>query len=312
MQVAVSLQLFDALETRHLNAAEIAGAVRADPRATGLLLHALVALGLLEKKSGLFSLNEISSKYLVSGSPTYLGGMILFDASLWSCWGDLEKAVKSGRPVRAADMYQTNPHETERFIAAMHSLVQARGDAGLLIRLLDFDGVRELLDVGSGPATYPIRFCRDYPDLRVTVFDLPGTLKITERYVRQAGLSDRIRLAAGDYRSDPLPDGCQMVFLSNIIHGEGSKENQRLMSKVFACLDSGGRIIIKDHILDDDLSHPPVGAIFSLLMLLTTKQGRCYSMSEVKSWLETAGFNEIKQLRLPYPLTSSLVIGTKS
>ncbi len=70
-------------------------------------------------------------------------------------------------------------------------------------------------------------------------------------------------------------------------------------------------MVIKDHILDDSLTLPPVGALFALLMLLTTEQGGCYSFNEVKAWLQQAGFKAVKEITLPAPLTSSLVVGVK-
>lgn len=311
IQVAVGLGFFDALKDGPLAASAVAAALKSDLRGTDLLLNALAAVGLLEKKEGLFALTEASSAYLVRASPKYLGGMILFESSLWDCWGALAEAVRTGKPVRAPDMYQSDPAETERFIHAMDSLVRARGDAEIVTRVLDLSGVGALLDVGSGPGTYPIYFCRKYPNLRATIFDLPGTLGITEKFVQAEGLESRIRLISGDYRADPIPGTYQMIFLSNIIHAEGSETNAQLMAKLYPCLDRGGKIVIKDHILDDSLAYPPVGAIFSLLMLLTTESGRCYSLREVKGWLEKAGFARVRQIPLPSPLTSSLVVGEK-
>ncbi len=312
IQVALSLGIFDALKDKSQDASGIASSIRADLRATELMLNALVAIGLLDKKGQLFSLSKISSTYLVTGSSKYFGGMVLFESSLWDCWGALEKAVRSGKPARAPDMYQENPEETERFIYAMHSLVETRGDAEILTERLDLSGVTELLDIGSGPGTYPIHLCRKYPGLQATIFDLPGTMKITERLVQASGLGSRIKLVTGDYRLDPIPGRYQMIFLCNIIHAESSEENSRLMAKLYPCLDEGGKIVIKDHILDETLTHPPAGAVFSLLMLLTTVHGRCYSFNEIKGWLEKAGFTRSTILPLPSPLTSSLVMGEKA
>ena len=311
IQVAVNLEIFDALKDRPQDAATIAAAIETDPRATEILLNALVALALLEKQNGFFSLNETSSTYLVQSSPKYFGAMILFDASLWAAWGELATAVRSGKPARRADMYQGNFQETERFIHAMHSLVQARGDAEILAERLDLSDVAELLDIGSGPATYPIYLLSEHPKLHATIFDLPGTMRVTESFVRASGFADRIRLITRDYRADPIPGTYQTILLSNIIHSESADQNARLMTKLYRCLDRGGKIVIKDHILDESLAHPAVGAVFSLIMLLTTERGRCYSFSEVKGWLEKAGCTGIRRIPLPPPLTSSLVIGEK-
>jgi len=310
IQTAIQLGVFECLK-KPLNISALASGLATEPRATGLLLHALVALGLLQQQKDQFSLAPVALKYLVKDSPQYYGDMILFDASLWSCWERLADAIKSGQPVRPADMYQDKPEETERFIRAMDSLVQARGDAVILAAHIEWNGVKKLLDIGSGPGNYPIYLCRQFPEIHATIFDLPETLKITRQFIQQAGLHERITLIPGDYRTDAIPGRYDVIFMSNVIHGESFEQNERLIGNVAANLEPGGKIVIKDHILDRSRAYPPVGAIFSLLMLLTTQSGRCYKFEEVKAWLEKAGLKRVKQIDLPPPLTSSLVIGEK-
>jgi len=311
IQAAEQLGLFDCIGDCSLGADQIAANLSTDPKATELLLNGLTALSLLEKTGEHFSLSAAAKTYLVAQSPKSLCGMIRFDASLWNCWEGLADAVRGGKPARPADMYQETPAETETFIQAMDSLVKARGDAEVLAHAVGWEKVTDLLDIGSGPATYPIHLCRRYPKLRATIFDLPATLTITKRYVREAGLESRIELVSGDYRCDTIPGSYDAIFLSNIIHGEGSEENQKLITKLATNLKRSGRMILKDHILDETRANPPVGAIFSLLMLLTTASGRCYSFNEVKSWLENGGLHSVRQVDLPPPLNSSLIIGEK-
>jgi SAM-dependent methyltransferase len=311
VQTAIELAVFDALEDSALTSEAVAHRLELEPKAAELLLNALAALDLLHKQGDQFSLAEAARKYLLCSSPFSVGGMIRFEGSVWNCWEKLPQAIRSGQPVRPANMYQDDPRETEIFIDAMDALVNARGDAEVIARVLEWNEIEELLDVGSGPASYPIHLCRKYPELRATIFDLPGTLALTQRYVREATMTERIRLIAGDYRNDPIPGSYDIVLLSNIIHGEGEQENLSLIDKLVANLKAGGRLIVKDHILDDSRTTPPVGAIFSLLMLLTTASGRCYSFNEIKLWMERAGLTNIEQINLPAPLTSSLVIGTR-
>ena len=311
LETAVALGIFDALKDGPVTSTVVATRLATDRRATGLLMNALVAMGLLVKEQGRFGLAPVAEEYLLSDAPRSFAGMILFDAALWDGWARLSEAVRSGRPVRQPNMFQDDSQETERFVRAMHSLVMARGDADVLADALELERVGRLLDIGSGPATYPIQFCLKHPQLRVTVFDLPGTLAVTRQFVSAAACRDRIELAAGDFTRDPLPAGFDLVFLSNIIHGEDEAANQRLMHNVAAALQSGRRIVIKDHILDVDLTSPAVGAIFSIQMLLFTR-GRDYGFEEVQEWLRRAGFSDIIQRRLEPPLTSSLVTAVKA
>ena len=154
-------------------------------------------------------------------------------------------------------------------------------------------------------------YVKNFPQLRATIVDLPGTLEITDRFVRSANLSARIELIAGDYRIDPITGCYDAILLSNIIHGENYDRNGALIRKLAANLKPDGLLIVKDHILDDSRSQPPVGAIFSLLMLLTTDGGRCYSFREIETWMKQAGMNRVEHIDLPAPMTSSLVVASK-
>ncbi len=311
VQTALRLGIFETLDKAPQSAAEVAAHLDLEPRATELLLNALAALQILNKHKDYFPLANVARQYLVRSSPEYVGGMIRFEDSLWQCWEKLPEAIRSGASARPANMYQDDPHETEIFINAMDSLVKARGDADVLGHALNWQKVADLLDLGAGPATYPIALCKQFANIQATIFDLPGTLKMTERYVGDAGMGQRIRLIPGDYRKDPIPGQYDVVFLSNIVHGEDEQNNQMLIGKLARNLKPSGQIIVKDHILDDSRVNPPVGAIFSLLMLLTTAGGRCYSFNEIKGWMERAGLRQIRQIDLPPPLTSSLVVAAK-
>lgn len=311
VQTAVSLGFFETLEHGPQSAAALASHLQLNAEATELLLNALAALTLIEKRDEQFALSDAAQTYLLKSSPSYVGGMILFEAATWESWGKLPETLRTGKPARVPDMYQQAPDETEIFINAMDSLVKARGDTDAVADAMNWHNIQRLLDVGSGPATYPIALCRRFPHLRATIFDLPGTLKITARYVADAGLDARIDLKAGDYRTDPIPGKFDIVFLSNIIHGENADRNQALIARLAGNLTPSGCIVIKDHILDESRANPPVGAIFSLLMLLTTDGGRCYSFGEIKTWLERAGLRRVRQIDLPPPLTSALVIGAR-
>jgi len=309
LHAAVLLDLFTPLADG-ATADEVAAARGLDPRATELLLNAMAGLKLLTKGRGRFAIAPAARPYLLPGSPEDFGGMIAFEAHAWPLWEGLPEAVRTGRPARETRMYQHDPAETRRFILAMDALVRARGDAEWLAAHLDFRTVRRMLDVGSGPGTYPIGVCRAHPHVAATVFDLPGTLAVTREVVEAAGLSARIALVEGDYHADPLPEGFDLVLLSNVIHGEDEARNRDLAARCFAALKPGGRIVVKDHVLEEDGTAPAGGAVFSLLMLLTGP-GRDYTFGEVAEWLRAAGFEPPTRTGLPPPFSSSLVVARR-
>jgi len=310
LHAAVELNIFDTIGDKGMSTEDAAAKLHTDERATGLILNALTAMNLLKKEDNLFYLNDLSKKYLLSTSEACYAGMIRFESSMWNVWEGLSKAIRTGQPARTPDMYQTNRDNTECFIMAMHHLVSARGDATYLAEKLNMEGVNSLLDIGSGPGTYPVAIYKRHPGISISIFDLPGTLDITRKVLEKEGIRPRIKLISGDYNKDPLPQGFDVIFLSNIIHGEDEDANSNLMQKIYCSLNPGGRVIIKDHIMDDSLTKPVCGAIFSIYMLLTTK-GRDYGYHEVQKWLEDAGFIDITREDLPQPMSSAIVCGKK-
>ncbi len=99
--------------------------------------------------------------------------------------------------------------------------------------------------------------------------------------------------------------------MSNIIHSEDETTNAQLFRKCFRALEPGGMMIVKDHIMNTELTAPRSGAIFALYLLLTTR-GRDYSIDEVSQWLGDAGFVDIRLETLPSPpFTSSMVLARK-
>jgi SAM-dependent methyltransferase len=313
IQVAVKLKMFEVLAREPLDEAGLAAAIHSDRRATALLANALVSLGFLAKPAGRYDLNDASRRYLLESSDEYLGGMILFDEALFGTWAHLEDSIRSGAPARTPDMFQSRPDDTERFIRAMDSLVRARGDARHVAEHLDLSGVDSIADLGGGPGTYLAAMLRRWPHLSAAVYDLPATLEVARRVLaeREPEAAARIELKTVDYLHDELPGPRGAIFISNIVHSEDADTNAELMRKCFRALRSDGLVIIKDHVMNRDLTEPRAGAIFSLYLLLTTR-GRDYSYDEVSGWLAAAGFVDIRLQPLPAPpFTSAMVIARK-
>jgi SAM-dependent methyltransferase len=313
IQTALKLGIFEVLESAPLDDAAIANSIHANRRATALIANAMVALGLLGKRAGRYSLTDASRRYLLRSSAEYLGGLILFDEAIFETWAHLEQTIRTGAPARPTDMFQSHPEETERFIRAMDSLTRARGDPAYVASRLDLSRVSIFADIGGGPGTYTVAMLHRWPHLRAAIYDLPATLEVARRILteRDPAALERIDLVRVDYLYDEIPGPCGALFMSNIIHSEDEGANAQLFRKCFRALEPGGMMIIKDHIMNADLTEPRPGAIFALYLLLTTR-GRDYSFDEVSRWLGDAGFVDIRHEELPSPpFTSSMVIASK-
>jgi hypothetical protein len=314
IQIAVKLGLFEALSSGDRDETGLARQIKTNRHAAGVLANALTALGLLSKNhDGQFALTTASRRYLLKESREYLGDMILFDAALWNVWGRLEDSIRNGSPARTPDMFQGTREDAARFIRAMDSLVRARGDAEWVAENLDLSDVSTIADLGGGPGTYVAAMLRRHPNLRASIWDLPATLEAARVVLaeREPLVHDRIEMVRVDYLHDQLPGKTDAIFMSNIIHSESAATNAALMKKCFDAINPGGWLMVKDHVMNRELTDPPAGAVFGLYLLLTTR-GRDYSFDEISSWMRDAGFDRIEDQKLPSPpFTSSMVIAHK-
>jgi len=280
-------------------AEEIAHRVHADPRATEMLLNALVSLELLTKQGDRYSNAEVAAKYLTGDARMAM----MHQVHLWHRWSTLTDCVRQGTSVLERKRDEAG---TEAFIAAMHRNASERALA--VVNAVDASKSHNLLDLGGGSGAYSIAFAQANPQLQSTILDGEPVLKIASRHIAQAGLGDRIRTQVGDMLTAGFGSGFDLVLLSQILHMFSPEENRNLLRRAYAALDSGGRIVIQEFILDPDKTSPRWAVFFSLNMLVGTPGGSAYSGDEIKAFLESAGFRNVHHVPLGQ---TGLLVGDK-
>jgi (2Fe-2S) ferredoxin/predicted O-methyltransferase YrrM len=309
---AVELDIFTAVGTEGAadpgaTAADVAGRIQADPRATEMLLNALVAMGLLSKQEGTFRNTPVANRYFVAKSRDDARTATLHSVSTWRRWSTLTECVRAGTSVTYNEMSERGDEWTRAFIAAMHRNAAER--APWVVQAVGTEGVRRMLDVGGGSAAYSIAFARASAELQAEVVDLPTVLPIAQSHIQDAGLTARIRTRSGDLRADAFGEGYDLALVSAICHMLDPEENRDLVRRCFAALAPQGRIVVQDFILEPDKTAPKFAALFSLNMLVGTRAGSSYSEGEYVTWLREAGFADVRHIRLPGP--SGLMVGAR-
>ena len=290
---AAELDVFTALASPK-TLEEVVDALGSDQRGTEILLDALSAIGLLEKQDDTYSCPEALLPVLSSESPETVLPMILHTGSVWQRWSDLTDIVRSGKKVSTPAGLFEGDH-LKAFIYAMHVVGRHAAD-GIAINA-KADTSKALLDVGGATGTYAEAFARHYPKMRATVFDRAPVIKMAQERLANSPVKDRIALAAGDFYTDPLPGGHDLVLLSAIIHQNSPEQNIALYKKCFDALVPGGRILIRDHVMNPDRIQPVGGAVFAVNMLAATEGGNCYTLAEIRTALHIAGFERVAQLQ---------------
>ncbi|HEX73785.1 MAG TPA: methyltransferase domain-containing protein [Dehalococcoidia bacterium] len=291
---ACELDIFTILAQMPRAAASLAEEKGCDHRALTRLLDCLVTLDLLVKEQGIYRPTE-QGELLSSGHEESLLPMAMHMNHTWNNWHHLTEAVQKGENPAMHRGSEFEGEEQKSFIEDMHA--GARRISRNIAREYNADSFQRLLDIGGGSGAYTIAFLEENPHMEAILFDLEGVIPIARDKVRQAGLEARVQFTHGDYYNQELPRGCDLALLSAIIHQNSPEENLDLLSKIYRALEPGGRLLIRDYIMDEDRIKPAGGAMFALNMLVNTRGGDTYTFAEVEAGLQQAGFRRIHAIR---------------
>lgn len=284
-----------------------------------VLVTALRAMGLVEKQhDGRLSLTSLAAEHLAPGAAFEVSDYVGLAAT---SPGVLEMAERlrtnhpadvSGDGGAAFIFRQGIKSAMDQEKLARHFTLalagRAKNVAPVLAERLPMDGVKRLLDVGGGTGIYSIALLQKYPHLRAIVLDHAEVLKVAAEMAQSSGVADRLELREGDMLRDPLPTDCEAILLSNILHDWDVPQCQQLVERCAAALPAGGRLLIHDVFLNDELDGPLPIALYSAA-LFTLTEGRAYSQAEYRGWLTDAGLSPDEMI--PTLIHCGVLAGTK-
>lgn len=291
IMAGVRLDLFTVIGREALTGAELARRLNGDERGMTTLLNGLAALELLAKEDDRFCQTELSATFLDKASKRYLGYIVNHHHHLIEAWSKLDQAALTGKPTDDDEAWRTD-EVREAFLMGMFNLAMAL--APEVAGMLDLAGRERLLDLGGGPGTWAIHFCRANPGLKATVFDRPTSRPFAEQTIARFELTERIDFVGGDFLEDELPTGFDAAWLSHVLHSQGPEESALIVARAARSLNPGGMVIIHEFLLNEDLAGPVFPALFSLNMLTGTNTGRSYSTGHLTEMLTRAGAKEVE------------------
>ena len=312
MFCAVSMGIFDRLQTASADVAALAQELSVNAGALERLLDACVVLGLLHKHEGLYSNSDVSATYLTRSSPNALAGYILYsDRALYPLWGNLEAAVRKGsnrwQQTFGGDasifqhFFRTDEARHD-FLNGMHGFGQLSSPE--VIAAFDLSRFHRFVDLGGGTGHLVLAACQRYPQLQGAVFDLPAALATAREFVNKASAGSRVELIAGDFFTDPLPEA-DIFALGRVLHDWGEDEIRTLLAKVWERLPRGGALLIAEMLVHDDKCGPMPALMQSLSMLVCT-EGKERTLAEYTALLREAGFARVEGKLTNAPLDAML------
>src|SRR5215831_14002680 len=278
MLAGMELDLFTPLKDGPLTAEEIARAAGIDRAKTAPLLHALVAIGLLKSDGDRFLNSPEADQFLVRGSPDYIGMRHFAYRRRWNSVLCVAETIRSGAPQRGMDYASMPADARESFYRGTFTECLAAGR--VLAKSRDFSNFRSLVDVGGGSGGLAIAMAETWPNLTITIADLPAITPVAQR----------INVCPTNVVSDPLGGSYDIAVMRGLFPVLTPDQIGSALANVHSALKPGSPLYIVGWILDDSHIAPLSYATYNLLFVNDYADGLIHTEAEHRICLEKAGF----------------------
>jgi ubiquinone/menaquinone biosynthesis C-methylase UbiE len=315
---AIDLDVFTAIAEGNTTAKALAECRQASERGMRILCDSLAVTGFLTKAGDKYELAPDSAMFLDRRLPSYVGGAVdfLLSQTVTQAFEDVAAAVRKGGTTinNEGTMSPDNPVWV-KFARAMQPL--AFGMAQMITQVVKLDPGKKTkaLDIAAGHGLYGLVFARQYQKLEVVAVDWANVLEVGRENAEKFGVADRWRALPGsafdvDFGANSGANsggGYDLVLIPNFFHHFDPPTNEKLMRKIHAALNEGGRAVTLEFIPDEDRADPPHAVTFALTMLVTTASGDAYTFTEYEKMFADAGFSRSELIKLPLGIEQVIV-----
>ena len=276
LYAGAALGVFDQLSDQPMTAATVAEIVQADPAMLYRLMRALGSIGLLiENDEKAFCLTEAGA-LLREDHPHSLRATALLEEGPehYAIWKHLVAMVRDGRQngfmrefnAMGFDYARDNPSYGLIFNKAMSSMSSLTTDWTIsALASESCSDIREVCDIGGGHGHLGCALLKAYPQLQVTVFDLPQVVAETEYlWAPKLGLTDRCKYVGGDMFTEVPP--ADAYFMKSILHDWNDAECKKILTTARDAIVGSGRLFVADFIVPGP-DQPDFSKLFDIHMM---------------------------------------------
>ena len=300
----VRLRLFEYLREGPMTVVALSGVLDLPPEATLRLMGAAHGLGLVEPAGpSRYALGAQGAALLGSAG---LMDMIEHHARLYTDLGDSVGLLRRGAGELASYWpYATSaaPGNAGDADVAGYSALMAATQPAVAADLLAAYPVgrhRRLMDVGGGEGAFLEAAGAWAPRLKLALFDLPAVAERACARLGRAGLLPRTTFLEGDFLSEPVPAGADLITLVRILHDHDDAGVATILRAVRAALPADGTLLVGEP-MSGGARPERVGDVYFAFYLLAMGRGRARSPAELTAMLKVAGFSRVAERRTRTP-----------
>lgn len=275
-----------------------------------VLLQSGAGLGLLKRhKNGQFGLALRGASML--GVPG-LEGMVRHHRALYTDLADPVAFFRGGQQTELARFWPYvfgSAGAVDPDVVGTYSGLMSESQALVsedTLRLVNFGGIKNLLDVGGGTGAFLAAVGQAYPDMNLNLFDLPIVVAGAQARMKEAGLLARLTIHPGSFREDALPVGADAISLVRVLYDHNDATVLDLLAAVYAALPPGGRLIVSEPMSGGANPDRATDVYFSTYTM-AMQTGRTRSCAEIGKLLAEVGFENINEKWGFRPFVTSVV-----
>lgn len=292
LQVAQRTGILGALAEGPREPGELAEHLGLQQAGTERVLDVIATLGHVKQlPDGRYEMTASGRPWLDPRSDTYLGDFLADTAHYWDWYAGLEDLVRDGRHVELHAKGPDDPY-WRSYIRGQYQMARlSSAEVAKAIPLAR--GAHSVLDVAGAHGEYSMALCRRHEGLRATIVDLPGSAKVGEGIVAEAGMSDRVRYLVGDMFEVDYEGPYDGALAFNIIHHLTPEQMRALFARIRAALRPGAPLAVLDLYDRPQGQRANLASILGLFFLLTSGADT-YTADEVSRWLGESGFGSVE------------------
>lgn len=292
MLAAMKLKLFSALSPEGASHEALATNLGASPRRLLPLIDLLVSTGLLVREGDHLRNSAEAETYLVEGVPAYRGAMASFYERLWMAALQTRTSILTDEPAAKLDFAGGSHAELVAFFRRQFPSSLLAGQE--LATHIDFSRYAHLADVGGGTGGTSIALCTALPGLRSTVYDLPSVVPVTQTFVAEAGLGERVAVEALELGRDPCRGQHDVALMRSVLQVMDETAARAALRTAHDLLRPSGTLFVVGSVLHDDRSGPAPALARGLVFLNVYESGASYTEAQHRAWLSDAGFHGVQ------------------
>jgi SAM-dependent methyltransferase len=297
LQVAQRTGILGALAEGPRDPAELAEHLGLQATGTSRVLDVIATLEHVKQNpDGTYEMTASGHRWLDPSSDTYLGDFLADTAHYWDWYAGLEDLVREGKHVELHEKAPDDPY-WQSYIRGQYQLARlSSAEVAKAIPLAK--GAHQLLDVAGAHGEYSMALCRRHEGLRATIVDLPGSARVGEEIVAEAGMGDRVRHLVGDMFEVDYDGHYDGALSFNIIHHLSPEQIRALFARIRAVLRPGAPLCVLDLYDRPGGQRANLASILGLFFHLTSGADT-YTTDEVSRWMQESGYGsvEVKSFR---------------